>query len=160
MSWHSMSIANGGIAADCTRRTSPRNARTNSRAPGRQQWLMGASRPVYAALVIIAIFILNYLIVKKWLVQPINGVLEWRDARVRDRPRVGDQVALPRGHRPPAAAPKAQRTATPGRSAGCRQRVRSHVGAMQCLCGLQGCVRMVKHGPPSCSSTWSSPTSS
>jgi F-type H+-transporting ATPase subunit b len=40
--------------------------------------------PDFSLLVIIAIFIVNYLIVKKWLVQPINGVLEWRDERVRE----------------------------------------------------------------------------
>lgn len=40
--------------------------------------------PDLSLLAIIAIFIINYLIVKKWLVQPINGVLEWRDERARD----------------------------------------------------------------------------
>lgn len=41
-------------------------------------------RPDLSLLAIIAIFFVNYLIVKKWLVTPINDVLEWRDARVRD----------------------------------------------------------------------------
>lgn len=41
-------------------------------------------RPDLSLLAIIAIFIVNYLIVKKWLVTPINDVLEWRDARVRE----------------------------------------------------------------------------
>ncbi|MDX1582642.1 MAG: ATP synthase F0 subunit B [Thermoanaerobaculia bacterium] len=40
--------------------------------------------PDYTLLVIVAIFIVNYLIVKRWLVQPINGVLEWRADRTRE----------------------------------------------------------------------------
>lgn len=41
-------------------------------------------KPDLSLLAIIAIFFLNYLIVKKWLVHPINGVLEWRNSRVRE----------------------------------------------------------------------------
>lgn len=40
--------------------------------------------PDLSLLAIIAIFIVNYLIVKTWLVKPINEVLEWRNARVRE----------------------------------------------------------------------------
>lgn len=41
-------------------------------------------KPDLSLLAIIAIFIVNYLIVKKWLVHPINNVLEWRNSRVRE----------------------------------------------------------------------------
>lgn len=48
--------------------------------------------PDFSLLAIIAIFIVNYLIVKKWLVKPINGVLEWRDERVRDADQKYEQA--------------------------------------------------------------------
>jgi F-type H+-transporting ATPase subunit b len=41
-------------------------------------------KPDLSLLAIIAIFILNYLIVRKFLVEPVNGVLEWREGKVRD----------------------------------------------------------------------------
>lgn len=41
-------------------------------------------KPDLSLLAIIAIFILNYLIVRRFLVGPINGVLEWREGKVRD----------------------------------------------------------------------------
>jgi F-type H+-transporting ATPase subunit b len=53
--------------------------------------------PDLSLLAIIAIFFLNYLIVKRWLVQPINGVLEWRDERVREADQKYEQ-ALTRLH--------------------------------------------------------------
>lgn len=40
--------------------------------------------PDYTLLVMIAIFLLTYAVVKRWLVDPINGVLEWRAAQVHE----------------------------------------------------------------------------
>ncbi len=48
--------------------------------------------PDLSLLAIVAIFIINYLIVKKWLVAPVNGVLEWREERVRDADQKYEQA--------------------------------------------------------------------
>lgn len=53
--------------------------------------------PDSSLLVIIAIFIVNYLIVKKWLVEPVNGVLESRESRVREADQKHEE-ALTRLH--------------------------------------------------------------
>jgi F0F1-type ATP synthase membrane subunit b/b' len=47
--------------------------------------------PDYSLLAIVVIFILNYLIVRKFFLQPINDVIESRDGEVRSANEVYEQ---------------------------------------------------------------------